>query len=83
MTKILAAAVLAAVFVRWMAAARVMVPVDGVPVAVPAFAVAVLAAVVLLAGLAALVVWRTRAEQAMFAAWQARSAAVRTAGGAK
>ena len=33
--------------------------------------------------LAALVVWRTRAEQAMLAAWQARSVAIRAAGGVR
>jgi hypothetical protein len=81
MTKLLAIAVLAALFLRWLAMAQVMAPVDGIPVAVPALAVAVLVAVVVMAGLAALVVYRARAEQAMLAAWQPRSAAAHTAGG--
>jgi hypothetical protein len=83
MGKLLAAAVVAALFLHWLATVQVVVPVGGFPVAVPVLAVVVLVAVVVTAGLAALVVWRTRAEQAMVAACQARAAAVRAAGGAR
>jgi hypothetical protein len=44
-------------------------------------AVAVLVAIVVVAGLGALVVYQARAEQVMLASWQARSAAVRARGG--
>ena len=83
MSKVLVAVALAALFLRWLAAAQVMLPVDGVPVGVPVLVIAVLVAVVAMAGLAALVVWRTRAEQAMVAAWQPRTATVRVIRGAR
>jgi hypothetical protein len=72
MTKVFAIVVVAALLLHWLAAAQVLVPVGGFPVAVPVLAVVVLVAVVVMGGLAALLVWRTRAEQAMVAAWQAR-----------
>lgn len=83
MSKLLAFAVVTALSLHWLASAQVLVPVGGVAVAVPALAIFAVAVVVVMAGFAALVVWRTRAEQAMVAAWQARSAPVRTAGGAR
>jgi hypothetical protein len=83
MSKILAVVVVAVLFLRWLAAAQVLVPVGGFPVAVPVLGIVVLVLVSTLAGIAALVVWRTRAEQVMLAAWQARSAAVRVRGGAR
>jgi hypothetical protein len=82
-SKVIAIAAVAALLLRWLATAQVIVHVDGVPAAVPALAIAVLVAVVAMAGLGALVVYRARAEQAMLASWQARSAAVRVRGGAR
>ena len=43
----------------------------------PALAVAAVAVVTVAAAAVALIVYRTRAEQAMLAAWQARKAATR------
>jgi hypothetical protein len=83
MSKVLAIAVLAALFLRWLVLAQVVVLVDGVPVGVPVLAITLVVAVVVMAGLGALIVYQTRAEQAMLAAWQARSAAIRIAGGAR
>jgi len=83
MSKVLVIAVLAALFLRGLATAQVIVPVGGFPLAVPVLAIVVVTVVVAMAGLAALVVYRTRAERAMLAAWQARSAAVRTSGGTR
>ena len=43
----------------------------------PALAVAAVAVITVAAAAVALIVYRTRAEQAMLAAWQARKAATR------
>jgi hypothetical protein len=62
--------------VRWLAGVHVPVAVfGGAIVTVPALALAALALIAVAAGLVALLVWRTRAEQAMLAAWQAGKAA--------
>jgi ABC-type uncharacterized transport system YnjBCD permease subunit len=69
------AAVLAVVVVRWLTAAHLTLTVAGASVSVPAL-VLVAAALVALAALAvALLVYRTRAERAMLAAWQTQKAA--------
>lgn len=83
MSRRLVAVVLAALFLRWLAVGHVTVTADGVPVVLPALAVTAACLTAVAALLVALVVYRTRAERAMLAAWQARSAAVRTAGGAR
>jgi hypothetical protein len=66
----LAALVVALVFVRWLAAAHVAVTVAGIPVIVPALAVAAAVVVAVAAAVVALIVYRTRAEQAVAAPWQ-------------
>ncbi len=73
----LAALVSALVFVRWLAVGHVAVTVAGATVIVPALAVTAVAVVAVTAGVVALVVYRTRAERVMLAAWQARKAAAR------
>jgi hypothetical protein len=83
MSRRLAAVVLAALFLHWLAVGQVTVTVDGAPIVLPALAVAAACLTAVAALLAALAVYRIRAERAMLAAWQARSAAVRTAGGAR
>ena len=62
---------------RWLAAVRLPLPVAGTVITVPALAVLAAAVIVVTAGLAALLVCRTRAEQAMIAAWHARKASAR------
>ena len=83
MSKAFIAAVPIALFLRWLAVGQVTVTADGMPVVLPALAVAAVIAIAVAAALAALVVYRARAERAMLADWQARRAAVRTAGGAR
>jgi hypothetical protein len=87
MTKILAAVVVAVLFLRWLAAARVMIPVDGFPVGVPALAlvlaVAAVVALAAVAGIVALLVWQARAERAMAAARYGYRAPVRAWEGAR
>lgn len=73
----LIAAVAAVVFLRWLTVARVTITVAGIPVSVPAFAVAAATVLTVATALVALLVYRTRAERAMVAAWQARKAAAR------
>jgi hypothetical protein len=68
----LAAVVLA---VRWLAGVHVPVAVAGAIITVPALALAALAVITVTAGLVTLLVWRTRAERAVLAAWQARQPA--------
>jgi hypothetical protein len=63
----LTAIVSALLFLRWLATGHVAVPVGGLTATVPALAVAAAAVAVL--------VYRTRAERAMLAAWQVRTAA--------
>jgi len=64
-------------FLRWLAAGHVALTVAGATVSVPALAVATVAVVTVAAAAVALIVYRTRAEQAMLAAWQARKAVPR------
>ena len=79
----LVAAVAVALFLRWLAVGQVTVTADGIPVVLPALAVAAACLTAVAALLVVLVVYRARAERAMLADWQARRAAVRTAGGAR
>jgi hypothetical protein len=73
----LAALVSAVLFLRWLAVGHVALTVAGATVSVPAFAVAAVAVLAVAAAAVALVVYRVRAERAMLAAWQARTAAAR------
>jgi ABC-type antimicrobial peptide transport system permease subunit len=77
MSRALIAAVPIGLFLHWLAAGQVTVTVDGVPVAVPAVAVAALVLIAVSAAVVALVVYRIRAERAMLAAWRARKAVAR------
>jgi hypothetical protein len=72
MSKTLALVIPVVLFLRWLAAGQVVVTVAGTPVAVPVIAVAAVAMIAVTGALAALLVYRIRAEQAMMAAWQAR-----------
>ncbi len=69
-------AALAAVvlFLRWLVTGHVAVTAGGLTFMVPALALAAVTVLTLTAAVVALVVYRTRAEQAMLAAWQARKA---------
>jgi uncharacterized membrane protein YccF (DUF307 family) len=71
----LTALVSALLFLRWLAVGHVAVTVAGATVSVPALVVAAVAVVPVAAAAAVLMVYRTRAERAMLAAWQARKAA--------
>lgn len=71
----LAAVVLALLVLRWLVTAHVTVMAAGFPVVVPVLAVAAVMVAALAAAVVALVVYRDRAERAMFAAWQARHVA--------
>jgi uncharacterized membrane protein YccF (DUF307 family) len=82
-SKALIAAVPIVLFLHWLAVGHVTVTADGIPVVLPALALAAVCLTAVAAVLVALVVYRTRAERAMLASWQARSAAVRIAGGAR
>lgn len=73
----LAALVAALLALHWLAVGHVTLTVAGAIVILPALLVAALAAAAVTAGVVALLVWRTRAERAMLAAWQARKAAAR------
>ena len=64
-------------FLRWLAAGHVALTVAGATVRVPSLDVAAVAVIAVAAAAVALIVYRTRAEQAMLAAWQARTAATR------
>jgi hypothetical protein len=73
----LTAVISALLFVRWLATGHVALTVGGLTAVVPALAVAAVVVLTLTAAAVWLVVYRTRAERAMLAAWQARKAAVR------
>jgi len=73
----LIAAVCLVLLLRWLAASQVTMTMAGAPVVVPALALAAVAVIAAAGAVAALVVYRIRAEQAMLAAWQARRAAGR------
>ena len=73
----LTALVSALLFLRWLAAGHVALTVAGATITVPALAVAAVAVITVAAAAVALIVYRTRAERAMLAAWQARKAATR------
>lgn len=71
----LTALVAVVLVLRWLTTAHLTMTAAGTTVSVPALVV-VAAVLVALAGLAAaLLVYRTRAERAMLAAWQARKVA--------
>ncbi len=69
---VLAAVVL---FLRWLVTGHVAVTAGGLTFIVPALAVTAVTVLTLTAAVIGLLVYRTRAEQAMLAAWQARRAA--------
>jgi hypothetical protein len=71
----LTAVVSALLFLRWLATGHVALTVGGLTAVVPALAVAAVAVLTLTAAAVWLVVYRTRAERAMLAAWQAGKAA--------
>jgi hypothetical protein len=73
----LTALVSAALFLRWLATGHVALIVAGTTATVPALAVAAAAVIAVAAAAVVLIVYRTRAEHAMLAAWQARTAAPR------
>ena len=71
----LAAAISALLFLRWLATGHVALTVGGLTATVPALVVAAVAILAVAATAAGLIVYRTRAERAMVAAWQTRKAA--------
>jgi hypothetical protein len=71
----LTAVVSALLFLRWLATGHVALTVGGLTAAVPALAVAAVVVLTLTTAAVWLVVYRTRAERAMLAAWQAGKAA--------
>ncbi len=73
----LTALVSALLFLRWLATGHVAVTAGGLTATVPALAVAAVAALTVTAAAVGLIVYRTRAERAMLAAWQTRKAATR------
>ena len=73
----LTALVSALLFLRWLVTGHVAVTVGGLTATVPALAVTAVAAVTMTAAAVAVTVYRTRAERAMLAAWQAQKAAAR------
>jgi hypothetical protein len=70
----LTALVSALVFLRWLVTGHVAVTVGGLTVAVPALALAAVTVAAVTAAAVWLIVYRTRAERAMLAAWQAAKA---------
>ena len=71
----LAAVVAIVLVLRWLTAAHLTMTAAGATVSIPALVI-VAVTLVAVAGIgAALLVYRTRAERAMLAAWQARKAA--------
>ena len=64
-------------FLRWLATGHVALTVAGLTATVPVLAIAAVTVVAVTAAAVALIVYRTRAEQAMLAAWQARKAVPR------
>ena len=73
----LTAVVLAVLFLRWLAVGHVALTVGGITATVPALAIVAVTVLAVTAAAVALIVYRTRAERAMLAAWQARKAAAR------
>jgi F0F1-type ATP synthase assembly protein I len=67
----LTALVSALLFLRWLTTGHVAMTVGGLTATVPALAVAAVAVVTVTATAATVLVYRTRAERAMLAAWQA------------
>ncbi len=76
----LAALVTALLFARWLAVGHVALTVAGATIAVPALAVAAVTVIAVAAATAVLIVYRTRAERAMLAAWHAPKAAAQRPG---
>jgi hypothetical protein len=73
----LTAVVSALLCLRWLATGHVALTVGGLTVTVPALAVAAAAVIAAAAAAVTVVVFRTRAERAMLAAWRAPKAAAR------
>ncbi len=73
----LTALVSALLLLRWLATGHVALTVGGLTATVPALAVAAVAVIAAAAAAVAVIVYRTRAERAMLAAWQVRKAAAR------
>ena len=73
----LTALVSALVFLRWLVTGHVALTVGGLTATVPALPVAAVTAATVVTAAVALIVYRTRAERAMLAAWQTRKAATR------
>ena len=73
----LTALVSALLFLRWLATGHVALTVGGLTATVPALLVAAVTAATVVTAAVALIVYRTRAERAMLAAWQTRKAATR------
>jgi len=73
----LTALVSALLFLRWLATGHVALTVAGATVLVPVLAIVAVTVLAVTAAVVALIVYRTRAERAMLAAWQARKAAAR------
>jgi uncharacterized membrane protein YccF (DUF307 family) len=71
----LTAVISALLFLRWLATGHVAVTVGGFTATVPALAVAAVAVLTVTAAAVGLIVYRTRAERAMLAAWQTGKAA--------
>jgi hypothetical protein len=71
----LTAVISALLLLRWLATGRVTLTVGGLTTTVPALAVAAVAVLTAVAAAVWLAVYRTRAERAMVAAWQAGKAA--------
>ena len=65
------AVIVAVVFLRWLAVGHVSMTVSGVPVTVPALAVAAVAVMAVSGAVVALVVYRLRADRTARAAWRA------------
>lgn len=61
----------ALVFLRWLVTGHVALTVGGLTATVPALAVAAVTVAAVTAAAVWLIVYRTRAERAMLAAWQA------------
>jgi len=70
----LTAVIAALLFLRWLATGHVALTVGGLTATVPALAVAAVAVLATAIAAVWLVVYRTRAERAMVAAWRAGKA---------
>jgi hypothetical protein len=73
----LTAVISALLFLRWLATGRVALTVGGLTATVPALALAAVAVLAVTAAAVWLVVYRTRAERAMVAAWLAGKSGTR------